>query len=90
MKFLKVYEPYSNPDLKDSKIVAEALLDCLKHGDTEAFRDVLVSFLMTANKKKLSKVSGIGRTTIYDIMNPEKEFNPELSTVAALLKVIAA
>jgi DNA-binding phage protein len=38
----------------------------------------------------LSSKTGLGRQTLYDLINDEKEFNPTLSTLAAILKAIAA
>jgi DNA-binding phage protein len=89
-KSLRVYEPFANKELKDARLVSEALLDCIKSGDTESFREVLVSFLMTANKAKIAKKAGIGRRTLYDLIDPKKAFNPELSTVAAVIRALAA
>ena len=82
--------PFTSPELKDPKIVSEALLECIRTGDTDAFRDVLTSYLMTANKVRLAKKAGIGRRTLYDILDPKKKFNPELSTVSAVIRALAA
>jgi DNA-binding phage protein len=45
---------------------------------------------MTVNKAGLAKKSGIGRRTLYDLMDPNKEFNPELSTISAVIRSLAA
>jgi len=45
---------------------------------------------MTTNKLRLAKQAGLGRRTIYDIMDPKKKFNPELSTVSAVIRALAA
>jgi DNA-binding phage protein len=45
---------------------------------------------MTVNKMALAKKAGIGRRTLYDLIDPKKEFNPELSTVSALIQALAA
>jgi DNA-binding phage protein len=89
-KSLKKYVPSTSPELKDPKLVSEALLECIKSGDIDSFRDVLASHLMTANKMKLAKKAGIGRRTLYDILDPKKKFNPELSTVSAVIRALAA
>lgn len=88
-KSLKVYEPFSSTELKDSSLVVETLFECIKSGDLESFREVLVSHLMTVNKSQLVKKAGIGRRTLYDLMDSNKEFNPELSTVSAIIRAIA-
>lgn len=87
---MKAYVPFTSKELKDHSLVAETLLECIKTGDLGAFRDVLVSHLMTANKSKLAKKAGIGRRTLYDLLDPKKEFNPELSTVSAVIRALAA
>lgn len=87
---MKVHVPFRSPELKNSKIVSDALLECIRIGDLDAFRDVLISYMQTANKVELAKKSGIGRRTLYDLINTDKEFNPELNTVAALIRALAA
>lgn len=89
-KFLREHAPFASRELKDSHLVAEALLECIKTGDVESFREVLVAHLMTMNKTAIAKKAGIGRRTLYDLMDPNKEFNPELSTISAVIKSLAA
>jgi len=80
---LHLHAPFSCNELKSPSIVADALLNCVKSGDLEAFRDVLISHLLSTNKGELAKRAGIGRRTIYDLLDSKKKFNPELSTVSA-------
>lgn len=87
---MKAHAPFTSPELKDPKLVSEALLECIKTGDLDSFRDVLASYLMTANKMELAKKAGLGRRTLYDILDPKKKFNPELSTVSAVIRALAA
>jgi DNA-binding phage protein len=49
-----------------------------------------MAHLMTVNKVKLAQKAGIGRRTLYDLIDPKKEFNPELSTISALMQALAA
>jgi DNA-binding phage protein len=86
---LKEHEPFVSPELKDSKIVVEALLECLREGDVESFREVLTAHLMTTNKSLIAKKAKLGRRTLYDLMDPTKKFNPELSTVSAIIHALA-
>lgn len=88
-KSLKVHEPFASPELKDSKLVVETLLDCLRDGDVKAFREVLTAHLMTTNKAKIAKKAGLGRRTLYDLMDPSRKFNPELSTLSAIIHALA-
>lgn len=89
-KSLKAHVPFKSLELKNVKLVIETLMDCIKSGDIETFREVLTAYLMTTNKMQLAKKAGIGRRTLYDLMDPKKEFNPELSTISALIQAIAA
>ncbi len=89
-KSLKAHAPFKSKILKDSEVVADTLLECIKTGDLESFREVLFAHLMTVNKMALAKKAGIGRRTLYDLIDPKKEFNPELSTVSALIQALAA
>ncbi len=82
--------PFNDPEFKDSKLVFEALVNCLKENDLESFRGILFVHIMTVNKMDLARKAGIGRRTLYDLIDPKKEFNPELSTIAAVLHALAA
>jgi DNA-binding phage protein len=89
-KLLKPYSPFTSSELKNSKAVVRILLECIKTNDLETFRDVLVSHLVTANKTAIAKEAGIGRRTLYDLLDPNKEFNPGLVTVSSIIKCIGA
>ena len=89
-KSLKAHEPFASKELRDPRLVSEALLECIKSGDLASFREVLTSHLMTVNKVDLASRAGIGRRTLYDLIDPKKEFNPELSTVSAVIRALAA
>ena len=89
-KSLTEHVPFKSKILKDSSVIAEALLDCIKSGDLLTFRELLYAHLMTVNKVELAKKAGIGRRTLYDLIDPKKEFNPELSTISALIQALAA
>lgn len=75
--------------LADKKLVLEVLIDALLTNDIDTFRDVLVAHLRTVSMSKLAKKTGLGRRTLYDLMD-EKTFDPRLSTLSALLSKISA
>jgi DNA-binding phage protein len=79
-----------NKSLADKKLVKEILVDALTHNDIETFQDVLVSYLRTTSKLNLSKRTKIGRTTLYDLIDPEKPFNPTLETIGKIFEELAA
>ena len=87
---MKVHEPFTSKELKNSKLVVDTLLECIRNGDIESFREVLTAHLMTLNKTKLAKKSGLGRRTLYDLMDQKTVFNPELSTISAIIQSLAA
>ena len=89
-KSLKVHAPFKSKDLQDSSVVIEVLLECIRINDLDSFREVLAAHLMTVNKMELAKKAGIGRRTIYDLIDLEQEFNPELATISALISSLAA
>lgn len=89
-KSLKAHVPFTSKELKNSKLVAETLLDCIRSGDTASFREVLTAHLMTVNKTKTAKKAGIARRTLYTLTDPKKEFNPELSTISAIIQSLVA
>ncbi len=78
--------PSEHPELQDPELVSENLLECIRAGDLDAFRSVLSSHITSSNKVHLAKKTGLGRQTLYDIIDPEKTFNPALSTVAAIFR----
>lgn len=89
-KSLKVHVPFKSRDLSDANLVIESLLECIKTNDLDSFREVLAAHLMTVNKMELAKKAGIGRRTIYDLIDLDREFNPELATISALISSLAA
>lgn len=76
-------------EAKDSMRVSENLLECIREGDIDSFRNVLASYINSCNKLRFSKKTGLGRQTLYDILDPAKGFNPALATVTAIMRGIA-
>ena len=81
---------YSESNLCDLSVVSETLLDCIKSGDLEAFRDVLTTHIMSTNKVKFALKTGLCRATLYDLMDPKRSFNPGLTTVSAIIRRLGA
>lgn len=90
MNSLKVHAPFTSKELKNPNLVIDTLLDCIRTQDLASFREVLVAHLMTVNKSKIAKKAGMGRRTLYDLMDPKKKFNPELTTLSSLIHAISA
>ena len=81
--------PFSQPQLKDSALVGDSLLGSLRSGDLDAFRMVLVSHIVSANKMQLAKKAGLSRRALYDMMDLKQKFNPELSTLSSVIRGLA-
>jgi DNA-binding phage protein len=84
------YKPLSNPRLSNKKFVRELLIDCLTQNDLETFQDVLISYIRSSAKVEFSKKTKIGRTTLYDLIDPKKPFNPTLDTLGKIFEELAA
>jgi DNA-binding phage protein len=84
---LKKHEPNTKL-LANKKLVIEVLVDSLLANDLETFRDVLIAHLRTLSKTDFAKKTGLGRRTIYDMLD-NKKFDPRLSTISSILSKIA-
>ncbi|MEO5971012.1 MAG: hypothetical protein ABIQ95_13870 [Bdellovibrionia bacterium] len=80
---------FKNAEPKSSKLVRETLLECIRIGDVDSFREALASHIVNSNKLRLAKKTGLGRQTLYDLLDPKRTFNPALSTVAAIFRRLA-
>ncbi len=83
------HSTFQGLQLENSKRVSDTLLECIRTGELTTFRDVLASFIMSTNKLHLAKKAGLGRQTLYDLMDPKKNFNPGLSTISAIIRGLA-
>jgi DNA-binding phage protein len=84
------HKPSSSKELSNKKVVREVLIEALTHNDMETFQDVLVGYIRTASKVALSKKTQLGRTTLYDLIDPDKPFNPTLDTIGKIFEELAA
>jgi len=75
--------------LRDKKLIMEVLIESLIQNDLDTFRDVLIAHLRTLSKTELARKTGLGRQTLYDLIEGQN-FDPRLSTLSAILSKIAA
>jgi probable addiction module antidote protein len=80
---IEVYDPETR--FRDPSKVFDALIDALKSGDGDAFKEILAAYLDVANKDKFSRVSGISRRTLFRMLSPSG--NPTLDNIT---KVVSA
>ena len=87
LKSKKGIKPFNaSKKLKDKKHVRAVLFDCLLHGDTEIFKEVLRTHLELVNKDKFMKKIGMSKTTFYRTLS--KNSNPTLKNVSKIMKSI--
>lgn len=86
---LEVHNPFDK-QLADAELIKRSVLQALVDGDLEAVRDLLIAHLRTVNKSKLAAKTKLGRQTIYDLIDKDKEFNPSIKTLTTILDNIAA
>jgi len=75
--------------LRNKQLITEVLIESLLQNDLDTFRDVLISHLRTLSKTELARKTGLGRQTLYDLIEG-KNFDPRLSTLSSILNKIAA
>lgn len=67
---------------KNHRLVAEALLQSLIENDTEAFMEILDSYLRV-NRRKIAESAGLPRSTVSLAFS--KKGNPTLKTIAKIV-----
>ncbi len=74
--------------LKDKHYVAQALIECLRDGDAEAFKEILRSYLDVINKSKFAEKTKIPERTLYRMVS--EEGNPTLDNIARVVHALCA
>ena len=88
IKLLKQHKVGSKR-LRNEKLVKSVLVEALMKNDLETFQDVLITHLNANPKSRLAQTTGLGRQTLYDLVNEDKEFNPTLKTLGAILQTFS-
>lgn len=65
--------------------VFEALIDALRSGEGDTFKEILAAYLEVTNKDEFARVSGIPRRTLFRMLSPSG--NPTLDNIT---KVVSA
>jgi len=74
--------------LKDPNFVYSALMEALKEGDSQSFKEILSAHLEVINKEAFSKRANIPKRTLFRILSPEG--NPTLDNIAKLVYALKA
>ena len=71
----------SNPreELLDEGLIAQAVWECLKEGDSEGVIEVIQAYLEAVNKTGVARESAMARSTMYHSL---KSKNPTIKTLA--------
>ena len=72
--------------LGDVELVSEALIQALKDGDSEAFKEILAAHLSVTSKERFSRKARIPRRTLFRMLSPEG--NPTLDNVARIVHAL--
>lgn len=72
--------------LKNPKFIFLALMEALKEGDSQEFKEILSAHLEVINKEEFSKRAHIPKRTLFRILSPTG--NPTLDTIAKLVHAL--
>lgn len=75
-------------ELLDESKLAQSLFQCLKDGDSDAFKEILFAHLDAKVKTKLAKERGVSARTMYAALS--ESGNPSLDTIAKLVQLACA
>jgi probable addiction module antidote protein len=81
--------PYSpSEQLRDKNFIAEALMECLRDGDSVAFKEILGAHLEAINKAEFAEKTRIPKRTLYRMVS--KHGNPTLDNIARVVHALCA
>jgi probable addiction module antidote protein len=81
--------PYSPSErLRNKQYVADALMECLRDGDAEAFKEILAAHLQAINKAEFAERTKIPKRTLFRMVS--KQGNPTLDNIAKVVHALTA
>jgi probable addiction module antidote protein len=86
-KNAKVLKREASKVFHDSKQVSEALIQALREGDADAFKEILAAYLSVTNKDKFAAKADIPRRTLFRMLSPEG--NPTLDNIARIVRALS-
>lgn len=81
-----LYSPSAK--LSDKKFIADALMECLQDGDSNAFKEILGAHLDAINKNEFAAQTKIPKRTLYRMIS--KRGNPTLDNIARVVHALCA
>ena len=67
-------------ELLNEELISHALWECLKEGDDEGFKEVILAYVEACKKVQTAKKATVSRSTIYNLKD-----NPTIKTVAKVV-----
>jgi DNA-binding phage protein len=67
-------------ELLNEELISHALWECLKEGDDEGFKEVILAYVEACKKSQTAKKATVSRSTIYNLKD-----NPTIKTVAKVV-----
>jgi putative addiction module killer protein len=84
---VKLVKHDASKALGDVELVSDALIQALKDGDAEAFKEVLAAHLKVANKEAFSAKAKIPKRTLFRMLTPDG--NPTLDNIARIVHALS-
>jgi len=75
-------------ELLEEDNLSKSLFQCLKDGDTEAFKEILTAHLEAKVKTRSAKTHGLSARTMYEALS--EKGNPCLKTIAKIIQMACA
>ena len=67
-------------ELLNEELISHALWECLKEGDDEGFKEVILAYVEACKKAPTAKKAAVSRSTVYNLKD-----NPTIKTVAKVV-----
>ena len=71
-------------ELLNEELISHALWECLKEGDDEGFKEVILAYVEASKKAQTAKKAAVSRSTVYNL-----KANPTIKTVAKVVHACA-
>ena len=73
-------------ELSNVEFVSQALIQALKDGDAEAFKEILAAHLSVTNKERFASKAKIPKRTLFRMLSPKG--NPTLDNIARIVHAL--
>ena len=88
VRAFKQLKPFRSEEyLRNSDSVIAALVECLRQGDGEGFKEVLAAHLLVINKAQFARRAGLSQRTLFRMLSSKG--NPTLDKVAKLFQALS-